>query len=485
MEELLEWDISQNTETAWSSQVGTKTKVRRTYSRRQDGSFLKRSASLPVTSPGTSLSDDEGNAARQELGEEVVSGPPLPIRRTFARSNSVTMYDRKQPPQMKRANSISIVSRRRSASTSLLSDFNENRDPNLDSPLEDYISPKRSKPIVDTAGRGRKKVRSETNQKIPKMPIPDSFSNLAKVGEDGLSWAKPSASFGSSTPSMKETIANDFDFNLSEASPATTVGSNRKRGICESPVDDFDECSFSAPSVRRSRLTPTSTAIQGTSTFSFTPTNKEGDTLHRDTGSSESQRKRDMEFETDDGDSLSDGDDSEATTESNFKSEMQNFTPFGSAQRRQSSMSFFPDNLLDPAKSGPVDVIKSMTSYQDLRFLVKSLRKEKMGSRTSWHVAPPVAWDTSRRAAFFQWTTQSLGFSFRAGGMAIAYLQISKSKGAEFLELLESAVLSYKQKGLGEKTPKDTCEKRHFAFSSSKNPLNTNVSRTLALTPKE
>jgi hypothetical protein len=502
LEELLEWDISQNkTVTAWSSQVSAKNRGRKTYSRRRAGSStLQRRASFTSRQDFSETSD-----AFSSLDEEL--DPPFPPPTTLARANSVTIHDRLQAPRMRRANSISHSStsstatmlRRSSSSTSRqsfgsLSDYAENLDPNL-SALEEV---ERAKPVVYV--RGRKKVRAENS--VPRIPISNSFSNLAKFGEDGLSWARHSSSSSSIaratmdplSPKLiqKKAILNDLDFpEFTESSPAaTSVGSNRKRGICESPMHDFDDCSFSAaPYIQRSRFfSPASMPSPG---FSIGESHGDQRRLPLRLGSSasnEQKRGSSHEFESDD--ALSDADDSgdDASTESMgpAATPMNRFTSFGDKQPSRSALGYSPENLLEPGKARADDVINSMASYQDLRFLVKSLRKEKAGSRISWHVAPPVAWDSSRRAAFFQWTTRSLGFSFRAGGMAIAYLQISKTKGAGMLELLESAVSSYRQSGLGDKdkTPNHTIEKPKFNFSISKEPP-ARVSRTLSLTPKE
>jgi hypothetical protein len=95
------------------------------------------------------------------------------------------------------------------------------------------------------------------------------------------------------------------------------------------------------------------------------------------------------------------------------------------------------------------DIFETMSSYQDLKFLIKTLREEAKGRcamGNSWNVAPPAGWTSSRRGAFFQWTTRHLGFDVRATGGAFNYLQISRTRGAEVLSKLEEALISYKQK---------------------------------------
>jgi hypothetical protein len=102
----------------------------------------------------------------------------------------------------------------------------------------------------------------------------------------------------------------------------------------------------------------------------------------------------------------------------------------------------------ESAGSGDV-IFETMSSYQDLKFLIKTLRKEsetRFAMGNSLNVAPPAGWTSSRRGAFFQWSTRHLGFDVRATGGAFNYLQISRTRGAEVLSKLEEALISYKQK---------------------------------------
>jgi hypothetical protein len=95
------------------------------------------------------------------------------------------------------------------------------------------------------------------------------------------------------------------------------------------------------------------------------------------------------------------------------------------------------------------DVLQSMSSYPHLKFLIKTLRLEAQrvnvafGEKT-WAVVPKSSWHSSARAAFLQWATQKLGFSVRAAGGSVTYLQISKQKGIDVLEKLEKALKVYK-----------------------------------------
>jgi hypothetical protein len=96
-------------------------------------------------------------------------------------------------------------------------------------------------------------------------------------------------------------------------------------------------------------------------------------------------------------------------------------------------------------------IFDSMSNYDDLKFLIKALRKEKVGSTIAsfgttktWTIVAPLAWESKRRTAFLQWASRGLGFSLRAGGGAVAFLQISVSKGVAILESLEAALIAHK-----------------------------------------
>lgn len=105
----------------------------------------------------------------------------------------------------------------------------------------------------------------------------------------------------------------------------------------------------------------------------------------------------------------------------------------------------------------PTRIFETMSDYEDLKFLIKALRKEKhgstfasFGSTKTWTIAPPSAWDSRRRAAFLQWASRGLGFSLRAGGGAIAFLQTTVTKGGVVLESLEAALIAHKSKNADE-----------------------------------
>jgi hypothetical protein len=301
-------------------------------------------------------------------------------------------------------------------------------------------------------------------------------------------------------------LLNDFDFaDFTESSPALSLASSRKRGICESPFDDFDDCSsaggfpLSQGSNKSSRLLSHPPTRLSEFSLHFAD-EKEGRISDFPLNSLGEKKKRATEIASDDGESSEqetvDGDDSgdDASVESvgDRRSPMPSFVPYSRVQQQQSSVRksvdiyFGSPKLLEPTTAQVSDVIDSMSSCQDLKFLTRSLRKENGGSRQSWHVAPPVSWIATRRSSFFCWTTRSLGFTFRAGGMSVSYIQISKTRGASLLELLDSALSECKERGIGTKTPNNARgDEQHFNFAGVQGMQRASAAKALTLTPKE
>ena len=60
-------------------------------------------------------------------------------------------------------------------------------------------------------------------------------------------------------------------------------------------------------------------------------------------------------------------------------------------------------------------IVKSMPSVEDLRFIIKNLRKSKKGTDTTfgmittWTVSLPRQWTSDRRGKVLHWSTQELG----------------------------------------------------------------------------
>jgi hypothetical protein len=500
-----DWTPSKRTATAYETQVAPKARATRTYSRRGSNVALPY-GSKPSVEP-TSDAPSRPRKARAEtfdcfppmeeplgtdwLNESLPSSnkPPrgFPTRKTqrLARSQSISHVPTfAKPVALRRGSvcsgSISTISLRSISTSSLYStDRSENVDPNFD-PLELYASPKRAA-LVGNDKRGTKKSRSARHfGRSNSVPLPSSsvgshsFSNLAKFQEEGASsWAEPPPPFADTfppIPSKSPFVSELIDFADVSSSSIATLSSDsiKKRGVCGSPLDDFDDASaggFSMHSHSRPRIfSPPSARL---SSFSLEYT--------------EEKKSRAMDIASDDGDTK-DGDDSgdDASIESVGISRSA-IPSFGAnPQRLRSSLDSILGSswTIEPIESlNEGDVLGSMSSYPDLKFLIKTLRKEKGGRNLSWHVAPPSLWETTRRASFFQWTTKSLGFTLRAGGINMSYLQISKAKGADVLKLLESSMVSYKSQGRGKTvvdpgsaTPANIKQQMMDITSSSKKP---------------
>jgi hypothetical protein len=520
---------TQTTVTAWSSQVAPNARGSRTYSRRgTTGALPEQHQALSMNFHPRTTEDppeyfwpDEETFDQSPPWEE--SSLPsfkrdtskIPGRRRFTRANSISAISHHLPqpagPPLLRSKSISdqpppLIS----MSSSSLSSSNasipqiseENVHPNFDPP-EENASPKRgAEPLSHR--RGRKKVRSARSLRatdtapLKSLPLTGSFSNLARHRGDGLSWAKlpPVPSDMSPFPSKSPSVQDLDSTDLVESSPAgMSIGSNRKRGIFESPFDDLDDCSPRPPYSRsRSRkLSPPTTRI---TEFSLNSADKLPDfPLH----SKQTKNQREMDIASDDGDSGPErdggdsGDDASVECVGNKRSPMPTFVPYEQRQNMSfSSVATFSDALMKscallPESADVDDVISSMSSYSDLRFLTKSLRREREGSRVSWNLALPIAWDASRRTSFIQWTTRSLGFTLRAAGGSVTFFQISKSKGAGILKLLESTVSACKERGIGAKSPTNAIvNDNQFTFVGLQGlGQPASATKTLAMTPKE
>eukprot|EP00957_Ditylum_brightwellii_P079581 6050810-Ditylum_brightwellii.AAC.1 len=97
------------------------------------------------------------------------------------------------------------------------------------------------------------------------------------------------------------------------------------------------------------------------------------------------------------------------------------------------------------------ELFESIPCYDDLKFLIKELRKvhttknfASFGLSSNCTVVPRSAWPSGRKAAFVQWATTKLGFSLRSAGGNVAYLQVTFEKGADILKALESCLIDHK-----------------------------------------
>lgn len=511
---------TQPTVTTWSSQVAPKMRSFRTYGRRGSTGALPRSSqsarfmSTRMEEPLDCLSSP--NQEELEFGQlsEIEKrllptfkpdAPTIPGRRRFTRANSMgnesTTSSSKANPVLRRSvsvsnstdfSSISSMISSSQSSSSFSETGAENLHPNLD-PLEEFASPKRSARPLDS--RGRKKVRSaiglssldRSASESSMLHCSRSFSNLAR-DEPSKSWAKP-APLPTDGCAFPPIAFNELEF-LQSASPAlSSVCSTRKRGICESPFEDFDDqstcgLSISRHSTVRSRLLSPPPTSHQISEFNMESMEKLKDfSSHQEKYSKKSSL---MDIASDDGESgvdsrdgMDSGDDVSVDGHKNRRSPVPTFVPFEQRQKRKSSMPTFPDTsipetALHSGTASVDDVIASMPSYNDLKYLTTRLRGQRQGS-VCWHVALPSTWNEARRRGFIQWITVSLGFTHRKAGAQAAYFQIPKSKGTSILKLLDSSMAACKERGIGSKSPANANNGvKHFIFGATphrKTPL--------------
>mmetsp|Transcript_18101 Transcript_18101/g.28074 ORF Transcript_18101/g.28074 Transcript_18101/m.28074 type:complete len:1449 (+) Transcript_18101:325-4671(+) len=495
----LEYDVSQKTITAWSAHVEPKTKAQRTYSRRlSTGAMRPRAASIPTEGSIQSDSPEEKAFVQAVDGDPDPicafkrDAPAIPGRRRFTRANSMSVVSteanvRSPPFLMQRSNSVSnaseayIPTAARSTSLSSLGDSChdfENVHPNFD-PLWECASPKRGA-ANDANQRGKKKVRSTKHfgrrgLSAP-LPLSTSFSNLARYGEEKPKWGKPPPppALSPFPPKSRSSELTVPDF--AESPSDFSLGSARKRGVCGSPLYDFDETSLGGLSTSRSKqsrtrsplFTPTSTKLPDFAVhsadrkpaFSFGAVEESGndaamdsdDGTHDESGGEES------------------GDEAGVESTQKTRPPIPTFVPFshkkrGAASRTAVAASPRITNLVGTKVSNVDEVIKSMSSYEDLKFITKTLRRERSCCGQSWYVAPPAKWVQERRAAFFHWTTRSLGFTYRSGGNSISYVQVSQMKGSQILKILEETLTQHKEKCKSAETPgKSMAGTSNFSF---------------------
>ena len=130
------------------------------------------------------------------------------------------------------------------------------------------------------------------------------------------------------------------------------------------------------------------------------------------------------------------------------------------------------------------DIKKCLPSHENIKFLLRSLKHNFEGQCGcfSWNIDPSVAWSAKCRDAFFQ-AMQKLGFTFRAGGGNVLYIQILKTRGSRLLSLLNSTLATFN--GGVRHMPIDAESNEtadELAFSLTKNDFQT--AKSSRLTPQ-
>ena len=135
------------------------------------------------------------------------------------------------------------------------------------------------------------------------------------------------------------------------------------------------------------------------------------------------------------------------------------FAPVDSGGTSHTQGTFIHPTLSEQLIKNPLLVFDSMSSYDDLKYLVKELRRLKSGKTftsfgafKNWTVPLLHSWSSERRYGFITWTTRDLGFRLRTGGSSVLFLQIHSSSGLEVLRSLEIALLEHKKRQVSQRT---------------------------------
>ena len=141
----------------------------------------------------------------------------------------------------------------------------------------------------------------------------------------------------------------------------------------------------------------------------------------------------------------------------------------------------------EPEKASPDDVVKYMSSFEDIKFMTDALKQNFEGQRgfATWSVAPPLTWTAKRRDTFFH-GARKLGFTFRSAGGNLAYIQISKTRGSKLLPLLKATLATYDEhKGRQRLLDSETKSAQKVFMFSSAIKKDTRASKAMRLSPKE
>lgn len=367
---------------------------------------------------------------------------------------------------------MSIVNRssglRHSSSSSLNSDFEheyENFDPNIitqellggseyDSPS---VKPCKLRPPLSTMDEHPKARPRKIRALSDLGDLQRSFSDLAREAGAATGW-------DDATPKSSTSMAFDFvDFETSSPHGSIATMSSRKRSVSDSTgVDEFlsDLSSQGGGGIRGSKSRSRIYSPE------FAPMLENVRSLN-DAQSQDIMQRQQPAIDSDDG-GENDSDDGMVSDEKSFDCDdfmNDEDIPSGVARppqrfRRSSSDNF--EEFVFGAASALGDkvlsdegILQSMPSVEDLKFIIKNLRKAKKGAGTTfgmittWTVSLPRQWTSDRRAKVLHWSTQELGFSMRTGGPCVVFLNVAASKAPTLLSLLESALTCYRNQHPG------------------------------------
>jgi hypothetical protein len=383
----------------------------------------------------------------------------------------------------------------------------ENYDPNYD-PFDDDASPKRSANVYSNArerfkirpashqqgvftasndisalesGRGSSSIKSRGSKT---EAAPESFWILARRhGEPLSTWAGTplggvapspmgscnsitsgvaslSCQFPSSPPFDGDSEDDDEIATVYSPASISMASSSRKRGFSASPQSD-DGSPPQVPRAKSRIFSPVPSAPMsserslllsvGSKTSQLHDYNLMDVSIYPTSGRKLDRPVVDVILSDDDANHADDSIDDISIDSGNKTT---GTVPISHAFRSRQASSAYGSRILVPDRACVDDVIQSMSSYEDVLFLVNSLDKEKeKGVFVSWCVVPRSEWDSNRRNSFFNWTLGTLGFALDYAGGNVKYVKISKTKGRQLLSLLRSALNACKERGIGSISP--------------------------------
>ena len=315
------------------------------------------------------------------------------------------------------------------------------------------------------------RVSEESRSKMVPTLAPGSFSDLARsYGEVDRAWSTSTTSTCPSNWNESKEDAKGRSYSTDLFSPASSsfhdermdgaesvlsstmsmASSTRKRGVCRSQFL-IDESPVVRSRFRILSPSPVRTPDPLSLMKSINSKHSTGSRLMNISFCSARTEKKVVRTELDV--TMSDDD---VDSDISVDSEDIMATSLHAIHTTKQPSSITSTNAFEPEMATIDDVKKLMTSYEDIAFLSSSLKQnfEAQCGCLSWNIAPPVAWAAKRRDAFFQ-ATRKLGFTFRAGGGNVSYIQISKTRGSRLLSLLNSTLVAFED-GCGSRRLLDT-----------------------------
>jgi len=330
-----------------------------------------------------------------------------------------------------------------------------------------------------------------------------SFSSLSRASESTSTWAKKTLLDDSDVINQTSTLSPSLEFPRSLSadtkfsslsavdlmeigSPGSCVtpvrrhstSSSRKRCVCESPSIGGDEIKSSGE-ISIGHLSISSYGSRRARSRIFSPKKlMECEALHcNDLEDKINKRIERCDSDTDENSNSSHQSASDILDESHEEYDIgihkqngtyRNFVgqkdgsfklpPIKPRQRSSIEHGSFAETVFAPvertAAEKEEEIFKKMSSYQDLKYLVKELRRWIQGKRLVslfgmnkiCTIVPPNKWPSWRKAAFIKWTTSHLGFSLRSGGGMVNYIQTKNEQAINLHQALEAVLGEYKRR---------------------------------------